>query len=252
VNEHDLADELTLLGRSVDAPRPSGGLSTRVLERVDILPTPAPSRPARAWQGLVDASRRWRARATVALVAVLLALLATPPVRAAVADWFGFAGVKVEQGPDLGDDAPPPPLVEGTLTVGRAAELVGFTPLVPAELGPPQRVEVSDDHLIVSMGWSIDDGPVRLDQFDGRLDYTIAKTSPGVQYANVDGTDALWFERPHEVVVLDEEGNRREESARLAGHTLIWPVGNLTMRLEGDLTLGRAIEIAESAAPYGQ
>jgi len=40
------------------------------------------------------------------------------------------------------------------------------------------------------------------------------------------------------------------ESARLAGHTLIWPVGHLTLRLEGDLPLERAVEIAESAAPY--
>ena len=46
---------------------------------------------------------------------------------------------------------------------------------------------------MVSMGWTTDDGPVRLDQFDGRLDFTIAKTSPGVEYANVGGSDASSF-----------------------------------------------------------
>jgi hypothetical protein len=185
------------------------------------------------------------------VVAVLVALAATPPVRATVTDWFGFAGVVVEKGPDLGDEAPPPPEVKPTTSLESAAEQVGFAPLVPAELGPPHAVEVSDDHVMVSLAWSTGAGPVRLDEFDGSLDYTIAKTSPGVTFANVAGTDALWFERPHEVVVLDEHGNRREESARLAGHTLIWPVGDLTLRLEGDLTLDRAVEIAESVAPPG-
>jgi hypothetical protein len=111
-------------------------------------------------------------------------------------------------------------------------------------------VDVSDDRVIVSMSWSTPEGLVRLDQFDGRLDFTMAKTSPGVRYAAVGDTDALWFERQHDVVILDEEGNQRTESARLAGHTLIWPVGDITLRLEGDLTLTRAVEIGESAAPY--
>ena len=91
---------------------------------------------------------------------------------------------------------------------------------------------------------------MRLDQFDGRLDFAYAKTAPGVQYAAVAGIDALWFEEPHEVVILDEEGRRGTESARLAGHTLIWPVGDVTLRLEGDLSLERAVEIGASAAPY--
>ena len=38
------------------------------------------------------------------------------------------------------------------------------------------------------------------------------------------------------------------DPARLAGHTLIWSDGVTTLRLEGDLTLERAVEIAESSA----
>jgi hypothetical protein len=52
------------------------------------------------------------------------------------------------------------------------------------------------------------------------------------------------------VTFLDEQGRSRTESARLAGQTLIWPVDDVTLRLEGDLTLGRATEIGESATPY--
>jgi hypothetical protein len=48
--------------------------------------------------------------------------------------------------------------------------------------------------------------------------------------------------------VLDADGTKRTETARLAGHTLIWEHGTTALRLEGDLTLDRAIQIAESAA----
>jgi hypothetical protein len=248
-HDHDLTRDLAVLGRSVETPA-SGGLRTAVLDRVAALATPEPSRTRRWRERALEVARTWRRAITLFVVAVLVGLAATPPVRAAVADWFDFGGVVVEQGPDLGDDAPPPPPAEGTMSVARAEELVGFTPLVPAALGAPEAVEVSDDRVMVAMSWSTEVGPIRLDQFDGTLDWRIAKTSPGVTYASVTGVDALWFERPHRVVVLDEDGQPRTESARLAGHTLIWPVGHLTLRLEGDLSLERAVEIAESAGPY--
>jgi len=244
-----LADDLARLGRGLPVPPPSADLATTVLERVASLPTPSPA-PVPWLRRLAEHGTRWQRRAAVAVVALLVALLATPPVRAAVADWFGFAGVIVQRGPVGDGDAEPPPPARGGLTVAEAADLVAFTPLVPAELGEPDAVEVSADRVIVSMSWSTGEGPVRLDQFDGRLDFRIAKTSPNVQYAAVGDTDALWFEEPHEVVVLDEQGRPRTETARLAGHTLIWPDGDVTLRLEGDLTLERAVEIGGSAAPY--
>ena len=49
---------------------------------------------------------------------------------------------------------------------------------------------------------------------------------------------------------IDEQDQPRTETARLAGHTLIWPLDDLTLRLEGDLTLERAVEIGASATPY--
>ncbi len=249
---HDLdrlVDDLALLGRGIPAPPPSAALATAVMARVATLPVPAPS--LTPWyRDLADVAVRWRRRIAVAVVALLVGLLATPPVRAAVADWFGFAGVIVERGPVSEDDAPPPPRVDDEMTVAEAADLVGFTPLVPTELGEPDAVEVSADRVFVSMSWDTSAGPVRLDQFDGRLDFRIAKTSPGVQYASVAGVDALWFEEPHEVVILDEQDLPRTETARLAGHTLIWPLDDLTLRLEGDLSLERALEIGASATPY--
>src|SRR5689334_21323601 len=46
------------------------------------------------------------------VVAVLAALLAAPPVRAAIEDWFGFGGVRVRITPNPAPTtAPPPPTV---------------------------------------------------------------------------------------------------------------------------------------------
>ena len=256
----DLVADLTALGRVIDQSAASGlstqgttELATAVMDRVATLPVPAPATASkrRSWtrrlSGSLESRRR---RIAVAVVAVLLAMLATPPVRATVVDWFGFAGVLVERGSPATDPAPPPPEVAAEQALSEAAELVDFTPLVPESLGPPDGVEVSADRRVLSMSWSTaDEGVLRVDQFAADLDFTIAKRAPGVQYARVGGSDALWFEEPHEVVLLEADGSRRTESARLAGHTLIWQDGGTTLRLEGDLDLARAVEIANSATP---
>jgi hypothetical protein len=236
----DLARDLAALGRAVDVPSPGPGLATAVLERLSDAPA-------------ARVSPAWPRRRLVALAvgAVLLALLATPPVRAAVADWFGFGGVRVERG-----DAPAPttgltpPTASSDVSLAEAAARVGFTVSVPDALGEPDGVEVSPDRRIVSMSWTADEeGVLRLDQFDAKLDFSVLKTAPDVFYAAVNGTDALWFEEPHEVALLEPDGTTVTHSARLAGHTLIWQEGGVTLRLEGDIELSRAVEIAESAVP---
>jgi len=245
----DLVSDLTALGRGIDPPAASPDLTRAVMDRVATLPAAA-GPGTRPWtRRLLGSFGSPRRRVAVAVVAVLLALLATPPVRAAVADWFGFAGVLVERG-SPGTDPSPPPEVAPDRALSEAAGLVDFTPSVPQSLGPPDGVEVSADRRVLSMSWSTaDEGVLRLDQFDARLDFTIAKRTPGVQFVAVDGSDALWFEDPHEVVLLEADGSRRTESARLAGHTLIWQDRFTTLRLEGDLDLARAVEIATSATP---
>ena len=250
----DLVRDLATLGRGIDPPVPSEGLTTAVMDRVAALPSPTGRLtrgpgcgvgPDAGWRtsSSPDAagSHWWSARSC-------FALLATPPVRAAVADWFGFGGVRVERGPSEPSAAQPPPEVTQDWSVSEAAAAVDFTLSVPEELGDPDGVEVSPDRRLVSMSWATDeDGVVRLDQFDARFDFSVLKRAPGVFYAAVGGTDALWFEEPHEVVLLEPDGSRRTESARLAGHTLIWLDDVTTLRLEGDLSLERAVEIAESS-----
>ncbi len=250
----DLVRDLAALGRAIDPPASPATSGDR---RDGPGRRPPASRPER-WAGDRQFARRVvaslesrRRRIALVVAAVLIALLATPPVRAAVADWFGFGGVVVEHGSPGPGPAPPPPEVPGGQSRWQRPGMRSTSPCgCRRSSGTPDGVEVSADRRIVSMSWSGDpDGVVRLDQFDGRFDFSLAKRAPDVIYASVGGTDALWFEEPHEVVLLEPDGTRRTESARLAGHTLIWQDGDTTLRIEGELALERAVEIAESAVP---
>lgn len=227
-----LVEDLRALGRSVPVP-PADHLESRVLAAV--------SRP--------HARRRTphRVRIAVAVAAALAALLAAPPVRAQVAEWFGFGAVVVQRY----DDAPTPPgpvsppPVTGHDDLARLAAEVGFTLHVPERLGSPSAVTTSHDGRVVSLGW---DGPVRLDQTSSLM-YTFGKLSRSVQDVQVDGRPALWFGDAHEVVVLDRHGRVVEETRRPAGQTLVWNAGTTTLRLEGDLSLEEALAVAESLRP---
>lgn len=244
-----LVRELTTLGRSVPSAGVDPELVDRVMARVAELPPPEPrgaGRRASDWFATAKGSRR---RLVASAAVALVVLLLTPPVRAAVSDWFGFAGVLVRQGPAPSTTSGARE-VTGSLSLAEAQRLVGFTPVVPAALGSPDAVAVSPDRRVLSMSWSGGaDGTVRLDAFDARVDFTFAKTAPGVEFTVVDGAFAVWLDGPHEVVLLSENGARPTVGARLAGSTLIWERGSRGLRLEGDLSVRRAVEIAESVRP---
>jgi len=257
-----LIADLRTLGRSAptldrDPARPDPAtteLTTAVMARLADAPPP---RPAGRWQRLgqqaIASARRRRRQLMIATAVVLLGCLGVPGVRAAVIDWFTFDGVNVRIQPTPSPSvtqAPPPPTVHGTVSMERARTLVEFQPVMLTALGPAQGIEVSADRRLLSLTWNGQNGATtRLDQFDGKLDYVFFKTAPDVEWTSVGGTSAMWFDKPHEVVILDAAGNRRTETARLAGHTLIWEYAGTVLRLEGDFSLERAVEIAGSAQP---
>jgi hypothetical protein len=253
VDSYDaLAAELVALGRAVPRPEPAPRLVRAVTARLAYAPVPTTGTALdRLRARAADTFVRRRRQTVVILTAVLLALLAAPPVRAAVADWFAFAGIIVRDDPaPSGSPAPPPPTVGPTTTLADAKKLVAFDPVVPSALGRPTGVEVSADRRVLSMSWADGaDGVIRLDQFDGRLDFAFAKTTPGVRFTDVAGSSALWFDQPHDIVVLNKDGTSRTETARRAGHTLVWEHDATTLRLEGEISLERAVEIAASVTP---
>jgi hypothetical protein len=230
--EHDdLLHDLAELGRSIPA---SGavGMHEAVLAR---LAAPAP-----------PAQRGPRTALRVAAVAItaLLALLLVPPVRAAVADWFGFGSVMVGEDDGTGEPPTASPTPPGPrVSVSEAAARVAFDVFELPALGEPRGAWVSPDERVLTLVW---DDDTRLDQ-SSSYTYTFAKTSESFQLVSVDGQEALWFPDSHEVAIVDAEGREVTESRRRVGSTLVWMVGGSTLRLEGELSLTQAVALAESA-----
>ncbi|HSJ60135.1 MAG TPA: hypothetical protein VK895_02815, partial [Jiangellaceae bacterium] len=96
------------------------------------------------------------------------------------------------------------------------------------------------------MTWTDSDGGViRLEQFSGVEPTFLKESQRAAEMVDVGRTTALWFDGPHHVVRLDEAGREYIETARSAGPTLILPVGDVTVRIEG-LDRSAAIDTARS------
>lgn len=218
--------------------------------RLDVPPPPEVSAAVRA---RIEADPvlggRYVPRWAVAAVAVILALAAasivSPAVRATVLDVLRFAGVELrsEPGPPVRQQSLLPG--ERTVDLGEARRSVTFPVSVPAALGPPDEVHVSDGR-VVSLIYRT--GPVRLDEFDGTLDPAFEKFlgMSGGERVNVGGAQGVWIDGPHEVMYVDRAGVWRTETARLAARTLVWQQGDVTVRLEGEFTLEQALKVAMS------
>jgi hypothetical protein len=228
----DLIRDLTELGRSVTTPG-AAGMEQAVMTRLQRT-EPASARPAR---------RRIRTVA-VGLAVVVALLFATPSVRAAVADWFGFGAVIVREGDPETSPSPAPSAPTGRpQSLDDAAARVAFTVYEIPGLGDPDRAWVSRDRRILTIDW---DGRLRLDQ-SSSLSYRFRKTAPSFRRVTVDGHEGLWFEDSHDVLVIGPDGAEIPETLRAAGRTLVWTIGDTTLRLEGDLSLARALQLAETA-----
>ncbi|MFE6623628.1 hypothetical protein [Streptomyces sp. NPDC057740] len=276
-----LPEELRALGRSLDGRGAADGAETMV-ERVlgqllaEHVPVPVAQPPGAAER--LRAVRRWtRVRwrsLTAALCGLLAVLVLTPPVRAAVLDWFDFAGVEVRYNPS----AVPSPGAEvpgcgRSVSLAQAERRAGFEPLVPQELGMPDTVSVTGEprgRFVVSLCWRDDGRTIRLEERRASLDLGFTKTvreqpewiSLGPDTPNGAGSDpALWFPRPHLLTfwLVDADGERYAREERTAGPTLLWTHGGdaadgagpadggtVTLRLEGVLSKERAAEVARS------
>ncbi|WP_369272984.1 hypothetical protein AB5J55_26225 [Streptomyces sp. R11] len=267
-----LPEELRALGRSLDTPGAADGAETmveRVLGQILAERVPVPvAEPPGATERLRALRRwtrvRWRSL-TAALCGLLAVLVLTPPVRAAVFDWFDFAGVEVRYDPS----AVPTPGAEvpgcgRSVSLAEAERRAGFEPPVPEELGMPDAVAVTGEpqgRIVVSLCWREDGRTIRLDERRASLDAGFAKTvrespewiSLGTDTSTSGTTDpALWFARPHllNFWLVDASGRRYAQEERTAGPTLLWThkAGGeiVTLRLEGVASKDRAVEIARS------
>ncbi|WUL34030.1 hypothetical protein OHB20_29870 [Streptomyces canus] len=275
-----LPEELRALGRSLDAPGAGGSESMveRVLEQIlaERLPVPVAHAPGPGER--LRAVRRWtqmRWRSLAATLCGLLAVLAlTPPVRAAVLDWFDFGGVEVRYDPS----AVPSPGAEvpgcgRSVSLAQAERRAGFEPLVPSALGAPDVVTVTAEprgRTLVSLCWRERGDTIRLDEYPARLDIGFTKSvREQPEWLSLDGDSselggahdtALWFPRPHLLSfwLVDAAGSHYTREQRTAGPTLLWMQGSgvldapdVTLRLEGVASKARAVEIAKSLGEPG-
>jgi hypothetical protein len=238
--EDALAEELREAAGWLAVP-PAPDLTAAVRARLVAVPTASPRR-----------RRRWRA--LVAAVAVALLVAALPPARAAVAHAvtgiLHFAGVRVEPGPVRLAPTPSPLPSVRSADLDEARRRARFPIRVPTRLGVPDDVQLADPDpdgapRVVSLLYR--GGTVRIDEFDGRLDMAFLKgqLADDVRWVELGPDTGLWFPRPHAVEYLDRNGTPHEETARLAGPTLVWDSGTVTYRIEG-LTYDDAVATATS------
>ncbi|MER7946137.1 hypothetical protein ABTY59_01935 [Streptomyces sp. NPDC096079] len=261
--ERRLPEELRELGRRLRVPDVDGEtMAERVLAQLlaERVPTPvAEPAPRRVRWWLRE---RWRAL-VAALTGVLIVLVLTPPVRAAVAEWFGFGGVSVRYDPEGGRVRPggAVPGCPDPVGVAEAGRRAGFVPWIPAALGVPDAVAVTGaaerGRAVISLCWRDGERTVRLDEFPARLDLGFVKQVP-VQPEGValpDGTPGYWFARPHRLTFPLEtrDGAVWTHAVRPAGPTLLWTrsAGALTLRLEGIPDRTEAVRVAGTTGGPG-
>jgi hypothetical protein len=244
--------ELRDLGRKLDVP-PAASPAAAVRQRLE--GPAAPRRRGVPWGK--GAAGWWRPawRAALVVLAVLAALLvATPQGRAVVTHVLRFAGIELQQEPG---PAPSPRSSaalpgERRMSLAEARRRVSFPILVPAALGRPSEVVVSDGGRVASLIYrQTPHGLVRMDEFAGHLDPVFFQKFihlGDVTEVRVNGRKALWIKGPHELLYITRDGTPAAASARLTtGNTLIWGTRRVALRLEGDLSKTAALAIASSA-----
>jgi len=243
--------ELRAVGRVLEVP-PASDLTAAVRQRLEGRPVRRRHVPAQR-AGALRRQLRWRA-VPVAVAALLAVLIATPQGRAAIIHVLRFAGIELRQEPG----PVPSPRSSASLPGGRATSLeqarhkVSFPILVPAALGRPDVVVVSDGGRVVSLIYRRTPyGLVRMDEFAGHLDLIYFEKIVhlnDVTEVEVNGTKALWIKGPHELVYVTRDGYEAVASARLTiGNTLVWGTKQVALRLEGNLGKTAALAIAGSA-----
>jgi len=213
--------------------------------------------------------RSWLARpawqlAVAATALIIAVVMAIPPARAAVLDWLGFSSVRITR------EEPQPSSFGQALSLGapvtldQARRRAGFTVLVPEAVGEPDAVFL---HEHPTMGPRVDmlyrereglpassntGAGLLITQFRAVASPLIQKSvgsGATVEQLEVDGDPAFFISgAPHGFAYYNEERDQSNfEEQRLAGNTLLVDRSDgILLRIEGEISRERAVEIAES------
>jgi len=211
---------------------------------------------------------------TVVLI-LLSSLMLIPQARAAIIEFFQIGAVRIfgaqptfvpTSGPQINAlpvtatprVTPLVPILEellGETTLEQAQTIVEYPILLPshpADIGQPDRVFVQNAEGQMTILVWLD--PQQQDRVSLSLHFiptgswAITKMGPEViSETQVNGQYAIWAEGVYPLRVSN--GNEIEFMRFVNGHVLIWEDGDVTYRLETDLSLEEAIKIAESLEP---
>ncbi len=257
MDDRTLEATLVEIGRDLAYPRP-----TRMADAVRV--RIRASRPVR---------RPWTVRLAPAFFTfVLLALavaVASPGVRSAARDFLHRRGVDIFPVPSVpaptthAPSASPIAIPGERVSLEAARARMPFAIRLPVDFGEPdavyiQRIGTTEAVALVYLA-----GPGRpapsnalpdvaalvVEVRAGFDDSFIGKgLGPGttVEQVKVGGAPGDWIQgQPHFVFYRDAQGNYRQDTVRLAGNTLIWVEGDVTLRLEAQLGRDAALAIAE-------
>ena len=246
----DLDRSLRELATVIDFP-PTPDLATAVERRL------GQPRPARSWWP------RWRTAVLVAALVLALAAVAGATAARLWDDVPGFAIRRVELQPPI-----PPGAGLGLgpeVTPREAAERLGGPPPLPADprLGQPDAMYLASggNGQRVSAVWRPRAGLPALGRHDvgailtvlpggtaaGDAANKLLSMETSVELVELGDGAAYWLSgAPHTVIFTRPDGEIAVEDVRLAGNVLLWQVDGRVLRLEADVDLPRALEIAGS------
>lgn len=215
----------------------------------------------------------------VLLIAVGL-LLAVPQVRAAVFEMIRAGAITIFVGEPTPTAVPPTPVSEAGPVIPPSAtptpppletavsEIAGLTTLeeahaqarfplrLPLAYGEPDAVylqEIPDpglDGQVAILVWLDPARPerarLRLYQIDLAW-YALKQAAvEAVSQTKVNGQTAYWIEGGHQIQLQNDPG---QESYFVEYHVLVWTEGEITYRLESEMSLSEAVEVAGSLRP---
>jgi hypothetical protein len=226
-----LEQRLHALGQELAYP-PEPDLAPAVLAQLDRRPFP------------------WRA-AAIAVVVIAVAVgaaFAVPQARTTILKWFHLRGVTVERVETLpsAEERSQAGGLGRPLSRGDAERAVGFELALPPR-ATPRRVYVLGDALasviLRSRGRPLLLSEYRAANFSMLKKSATAKTV--IEFVRVNGSPGLWLEGgPHTLTYFNRRGEFRERSIVIHGNVLLWTDGELTLRLEGNLTKAQALDIS--------
>lgn len=216
-----------------------------------------------------------------AILILFASLMLIPPARAAILEFIQIGIVRIFRAEPT-SVAPPQqeipsmmspiiatpamtsqpliPILErlaGERSLEGAQQLVDYPILLPSyppDLGTPDRVFVQDaDGKMTILIWIDPEDPTQVLMSLHLVppgSWAIEKMEPAqIQDTTVNGQRAVWAVGPYPIRFF----NGDLDFVRLIdGHVLIWTNGDMTYRLETELALEEAVQVAESLEPVNQ